>query len=116
MNVLALPVRHKLQTRRPVVMLESTTCSSACGHRNLPEAAFCGACGTSLSPQHLSCAICGQPYPARVTFCRSCGTDHSTALPPAFPSTAATRRSAVERLSPSSPQALEHVATALSPP
>src|SRR5262245_9912924 len=40
MNVLALPVRPKPQTQRPVVMLETTTCASVCGHKNPLEPAL----------------------------------------------------------------------------
>ena len=60
MNVLTLTVQHEPQIQQPVVMLETTTRSSACGHENPPEAAFCGECGASLSTQSSSCTACGQ--------------------------------------------------------
>src|SRR5262245_26438919 len=77
MNVVALPVQRTPQTQRPVILLETIPRSSACGHQNPPEAAFCGECGTLLSPQQTPCATCGQPTPARLTFCRNCGTEQS---------------------------------------
>ena len=73
MNVLTLPVQHKPQIQRPMVMLKTTTRSSACGHENPPEAVFCGECGVSLSTQSLSCTACGQAIPTGLKFCRSCG-------------------------------------------
>ncbi|MBI3800683.1 MAG: AAA family ATPase, partial [Deltaproteobacteria bacterium] len=115
MNVVALPVQRAPHIRRPVIILETTRRSSACGHQNPPEAAFCGECGVPLSPQHLSRATCSHPNLARLKFCRGCGAGHSPALALAFPATATTRRSAGEQFAQSAPAAFEHAAKAPSP-
>src|ERR1051325_5362934 len=102
MNVILLPVQHKSQTQRQAARLETISRSSACGHENPLEAAFCGECGALLSPQSLSCATCGQPTPASLAFCRNCDASHSPASASAAPSTATTHRTAGERFSQSS--------------
>jgi predicted ATPase len=115
MNVVALPVQCTPQTQRSVIFLKPTRRSSACGHQNPPEAAFCGECGTQLSPRHLRRATCSHPNLARFKFCHDCGAGHSPALTLAFPSTTITCRSTVEPFSQSTPATLAQVAKAPSP-
>src|SRR5262249_22930581 len=115
MNILTLPVQHKSQTQRPVVKLETAFHSSACGHDNPPEAAYCGECGAMLSPQNLRCSTCGQATPARLKFCRNGGADHSPAPVSAFSSAAATRSVAGEQFSQSAPHTPKRVAKVSSP-
>jgi predicted ATPase/type II secretory pathway predicted ATPase ExeA len=79
MNVLSLTSQRKQRRQQPLVILETTTRSSACGHVNPPEATFCGECGASLSAQSLSCTTCGEANPTGLKFCRSCGACQSAA-------------------------------------
>jgi eukaryotic-like serine/threonine-protein kinase len=82
MNALSLPVQYEPQSHQPVVILEPAGRSSACGHNNPLDAAFCGECGTSLATQPSPCATCGQPNPAGLKFCRGCGSHQSGAATP----------------------------------
>lgn len=79
MNALSLASQHRQRLRQPLVIVETNTRSSACGHANPPEATFCGECGTSVTTQSLSCKTCDQANPAGLKFCRSCGAGQSAA-------------------------------------
>jgi predicted ATPase len=86
MNTLTLKSQHRRRIQPPLVIVETATRSSTCGHENPPEATFCGACRVSLSTQLLSCTACGQANPTGMKFCHSCGARQSAvpARPPAL--------------------------------
>jgi len=79
MNALSLTNQHRQRRQQSLVVVETTTRSSACGHANLPKATFCGKCGASLSTQSLSFTTYDQANPAGLKFCRSCGSGQSAA-------------------------------------